>query len=183
MLHEGPVRLSWILAVAAWAATAHASPGVTVYQSPTNPAITEGETVVDGDPASIYQVVLDYPRWVEVFPDIAKVIVKSQHGVEALVTLVHPDGNRDNLRFKNQPAARMVYFEDTGNKHAEVWGEIVFVPGDQPGTTRVHTRLYADVHGLATLVVSDRDVRRMRDTKIARDLEHVRMYFHRMSSR
>src|SRR5439155_19939617 len=114
-----------------------------------------GDTTVDGDPASIYAVVLDYARWSEVFPDVAKVIVTAKRGVDARVTLVKPDGNRDNLVFHNQPQARMVYFEDTGNSHATVWGEIVFAPGARPGTTRVHTRLHANVHGLATLLVAD----------------------------
>lgn len=164
-------------------ATASASPDVRIYQSASDPSTTEGDTIVDGDPATIYAIVLDYARWTEVFPDVAKVIVTAQHGVDAKVTLVKPDGNRDNLIFHNQPQARLVYFEDTGNAHAEVWGEIVFAPGDQPGTTRVHTRLHAHVHGVATLVVSDSEVRKMREQKLERDLAHIRRYFRRTSSR
>jgi len=108
--------------------------------------------------------------------------VTSRHGVDAKVTLVKPDGNRDNLVFHNQPQARMVYFEDTGNSHATVWGEIVCAPGDRPGTTRVHTRLHADVHGIASLVVGSDDVRHLREKRVQRDLEHVRNYFHRVAS-
>jgi hypothetical protein len=126
--------------------------------------------------------VLDYPRWTEVFPDVAKVIVTSKRGVDARVTLVHNDGNRDNLSFHNQPQARLVYFEDTGNSHATVWGEIVFAPGERVGTTRVHTRLHADVHGIASLVVSGDRVRRMREDKLWHQLVHVRNYFRRVST-
>lgn len=168
------------LAVAAPAASA--APGVQVYTSANDSDTTEGDAVVDGDPAQIYAVVLDYARWTEVFPNVAKVVVTAKHGVDARVTLVKPDGNRDNLVFHNQPQARMVYFEDTGNSHATVWGEIVFAPGDVPNTTRVHTRLHADVHGIASLVVSGSDVRRMREQRVERDLMHVRAYFHRVST-
>jgi hypothetical protein len=178
----GSVRLAVVFLTVLAGKAALAAPGVRVYASAHDANTTEGDTIVEGDPASIYAVVLDYQRWTEVFPDIAKVIVTAQHGVDARVTLVKPDGNRDNLVFHNQPQARMVYFEDTGNAHATVWGEIVFSPGDRPGTTRVHTRLHADVHGIASLVVSDEDVQRQRERRVERDLAHVRTYFHRVST-
>jgi hypothetical protein len=173
----GSVRLVVVLATLFATGPALASPDVQVYPSANDPATTEGDTIVDGDPSAIYAVVLDYARWTEVFPDVAKVIVTARRGVDAKVTLIKPDGNRDNLVFHNQPQARMVYFEDTGNAHADVWGEIVFAPGEHPGTTRVHTRLHANVHGVASLVVSARDVRRMREQKLARDLAHIHRYF------
>ena len=176
------MRLAPLLVALAVAAPASASPGVRVYQS-SNPSITEGETQVAGDPAAVYAVVQDYSRWVDVFPDVARVVVTWRQGPDAKVTLIKPDGNRDNLKFHQTPQARMLYFEDTGNEHAEVWGEIVCAPGDQPGTTRIHTRLYADVHGLATLIVRDGDVRKMREQRVERDLVHVRTYFARAASR
>jgi hypothetical protein len=172
-----------VLATLAIASPALASPGVTVYQSRNDPSITEGDTVVPGEPAGIYAIVEDYARWVDVFPDVAKVIVTWRHGSDARVTLVKPDGNRDNLAFHITPQARMLYFQDTGNAHAEVWGEIVCAPGDQAGTTRIHTRLYADVHGIASLVVADRDVRKMREQRVERDLSHILGYFSRVTIR
>jgi hypothetical protein len=177
------MRLAAVLSIVTLATSAVASPGVHVFQNQGNQRITGGETVVPGDPATIYAVVQDYARWVDVFPDVAKVIITWKKGTDARVTLVKPDGNQDNLKFHQTPQARMVYFEDTGNQHADVWGEIVCAPGDQPNTTRIHTRLYVDVHGLATLVVRDGDVKKMREQRIARDLEHVRGYFTRTSSR
>jgi hypothetical protein len=177
------VRLLSVLATLTLASSAWASPDVKVYQSPSDPSITEGETVVPGDPGAIYSVVEDYARWVDVFPDVARVIVTWRHGSDAKVTLIKPDGNRDNLAFHVTPQARMLYFQDTGNAHAEVWGEIVCAPGEQPGTTRIHTRLYADVHGIASLVVADHDVRKMREQRVERDLVHVLGYFSRVTSR
>ncbi len=178
------VRSVLVIASLLAGSTAVASPGVRVYPSATDPlSETEGETIVDGDPATIYAIVLDYKKWTEVFSDVARVIVTAKHGVDAKVTLVKPDGNRDNLVFHNQPQARMLYFEDTGNAHATVWGEIVFAPGDVPGTTRVHTRLHASVHGIASLVVGNQSVRKMREQKLTRDLAQIRRYFQRTSSR
>lgn len=178
----------WLAAIvvlgAASATAAAAPPGVKIFPSPSDNKITEGETVVAGDPAEIYQTVLDYKRWTEIFPDVAKVEITKQNGVDALVTLIGPDGHRDNLHFHNTPAARMVWFEDTGNHgRAEVWAEIVFIPGQDPGTTRVHSRLFADVHGVASLVVSDSGLRRQREQKITKDLTSIRSYFQRTASR
>lgn len=166
-----------ILAILVAAGPAVATPAVRVYQSK-DPAITEGETVINGDAGKIFELVLDYAKWTEIFPDVAKVVVTSQKGNDARVTLIAPDGHRDNLHFTNQPAARMIYFEDTGGR-ADVWAEIMFVPGETEGTTRVHTRLYANLHGLASLVVSAGDVRKMREQKIERQLTHIRDYFRR----
>jgi hypothetical protein len=152
--------------------------GVKVWQ-PKDQAMTEGETLLDGDAADIYTTCLDYAKWTEIFPDVAKVIITSQHGADARVTLVAPSGHRDNLHFHNQPAARLIYFEDTGNGgRAEVWAEIVFIPGEQAHTTKAHIKLYAEVHGIATLVVSEASLRKERETKIERDLAHIRAFFH-----
>ena len=114
----------------------------------------------------------------------SKVIVSDHTGVDAHVTLVGPNGDRDNLNFQNQPAARMIYFEATGNGgHADVWAEIVFAPGEAEHKTKLHIRLYANVKGLASLVVSDKDVRTQREQKIERQLSHVRGYFARTAKR
>jgi hypothetical protein len=163
------------LAILLAASRALAAPGVRIYQSK-DPHITEGDTIISGDTGEIYQTVLDYSKWTEIFPDVTKVVVTAQKGNDAHVTLIGPDGHRDNLHFNNQPAARMVFFEDTGGR-AEVWAEIMFVPGDVKGTTRVHTRLYADLHGLASLVVAESDVRQMREQKIERQLSQIHAYF------
>jgi len=156
-----------------------APPNVKVWQA-SDQNLTEGETTLDGEPADLFTACLEYSKWTDIFPDVAKVVVTSQHGVDARVTLIAPNGHRDNLHFHNQPAARMIYFEDTGNNgRAEVWAEIMFVPAEQAHTTRIHIKLYAEIKGLATLVVSDSSVRKQRETKVERDLTHIRAYFRR----
>jgi len=173
--------LALVFAVACTSAVApraQASPDVRVFQSPDEPAITEGETVLATDPDTAYRALIDYARWPTMFPDIKRVIITSQQGGHDRVTFIHTEGNRDNVHFHNRPEARMVWFEDTGGR-AEVWFEILFMPGMQPGTTRVHSRLYADVHGWASLFVSDDKIRSMREQRTREDLAHLRAYFAR----
>jgi hypothetical protein len=163
------IALAFVVACAsAVAPRAQASPDVRVFQNPDESAITEGETLLSIDPDTAYRAVTDYARWA----------VTSQSGGHDRVTFIHPDGNRDNVHFHNRPAARVVWFEDTGGR-AEVWVEISFLPGGQPGTTRVHSRLYADVHGWASLFVSDDKVRSMREQRVRGDLSQLRAYFAR----
>ncbi len=166
--------------VLATASSASAAPsGVTISQD-SDPALTVGDVVIDGDPADVFAAVCDYRKWTEIMPDVARVEINSQHGDDASVTLVSPSGHRDNLHFHNQPQARLIYFEDTGNGgRADVWAEIVFAPTTDPASTRVHIRLYAKVHGVATLVVHEGSVRTQREQKIAADLAHIRDYFRR----
>lgn len=157
-------------------AAAASATDIPIRESRDDTAITEGETILQVDPDTAYRAVTDYQRWRSIFPDVREVLVTEQRGPEARVTLVHPDGNRDNLHFHNVPAARMVWFEDTGGR-ATVWAEIIFVPGVAPGTTRVHTRLYVDVRGIASLVVSDSKLRGIREQRVRSDLTHLRSYF------
>ncbi|MDB4957121.1 MAG: hypothetical protein JWO36_4690 [Myxococcales bacterium] len=147
-----------------------------VYESPTDSSITEGETTLEIDPDTAYKTVTDYARWTVMFPDVHQVVITKQQGVDARVTFIGPNDHHDNVHFHNQPAARMVWFEDTGGS-AEVWAEIVFIPGDRPGTTRMHSRLFATVHGVASLVVSDMKIRLMREQRVHDDLFNLRNYF------
>jgi hypothetical protein len=176
-MHRYLTTLTLALTLGCGSAAAEA-PELRVYESEAGGYITEGETMLAVDPDIAYGAASDYPRWSVMFPDIHGVRVTQQRGVDARVTFVHADGNRDNLHFHNQPAARMVWFEDTGGR-AEVWAEIVFIPGDRPGTTRMHTRLFADVHGVASLVVSDRKLRGLRQQRVRDTLLQLRAYFAR----
>lgn len=173
------VMRSLIILGLTMASTAFAGTGVTVTQ-PADQAMTEGEVIVDGDPAALFAIAQDYTKWTEIMPDVAKVEIHDKKGVDAKVTLVAANGHRDNLHFHNQPQANLIYFEDTGNGgRADVWGEIVFAPAAEPAHTRIHIRLYAKVHGVATLVVSDREVREQREHKITSELTQMREYFRR----
>jgi hypothetical protein len=161
-------------------ASAMAAPEIHVYESRDHSSITEGDTVVAADPDDAYRAASDYAQWSSIFSDIRDVKITELRGSDARVTFVHTDGNRDNLHFRNQPAARMVWFEDTGGR-AEVWAEIVFVPGTVAGTTMLHTRLYADVHGFASLFVSDSKLRNLRQQRVRDYLRELRAYFARGS--
>lgn len=152
-------------------------PGVTVYESRTDGAVTEGDTAIDCDPDTAYRASLDYSRWPHIFKDIRRAIVTALDGDDARVTFVHADGNRDNLHFHNRSGARTLWFEDTGDDNARVWAEIAFLPGSKPGTTRVHSRLYANVHGLESWFVSAGRLRAMREQRVQQDLLELRAYF------
>lgn len=174
------MRSLLILTFATATATAGpGAPGITVTQ-PADQAMTEGEVLVDGTPAEVFALAQDYRKWTELMPDVAKVEIHEKKGDDAMVTLVSPTGHRDNLHFHNTPQANLIFFEDTGNHgRADVWAEIVFAPTTNAAQTRVHIRLYAKVHGVATLVISDRDVREQREHKIAGELTQMRDYFRR----
>jgi hypothetical protein len=176
LTHHG-MRASAVLVLLATAGSAAAAPSsVKVWESTDSAQITEGEATLDVDPDTAYATAVDYARWTSIFPDIVRVEITKHQGDDARVTFVHKDGNRDNVHFHNTPQARMVWFEDTGG-HAEVWAEIVFVPGDRAGTTRVRSRLFADVHGLASVVVSGTKVRTLRQQRIESDLSNLHAYF------
>src|SRR5262245_58478776 len=52
-----------VACTSAVAPRAQASPDVRVFQSPDEPAITEGETVLATDPDTAYRALIDYARW------------------------------------------------------------------------------------------------------------------------
>jgi hypothetical protein len=140
---------------------------------------TEGDVVIEGDPATIYAVLAVYERWTAVFTDVARVEDQGPADDvpgEERVLLVTTAGQNNNLRFKNDPEHRVVRFRDTGGA-ADVWAEIAFEPGARPGTTRVHARLHADVHGLVSIFVTDAKLREERQTKLASDLGNIARYF------
>lgn len=164
--------------VLSWSAAEAAPLEIHVSESRDDSSITEAVTTIAVDADAAYQAVTDYARWSTIFPDIHQVLVTQRQGVDARVTLVHAAGNRDNVHFRNRPAGRTVWFEDTGGR-AEVWAEITFAPGNRPGTAVVHSRIYADVHGVASLFVSDSKLRRLRQERIRNDLTQLRAYFER----
>ncbi len=153
-------------------------PAVRIFQSATDPAITEGETLLDIAPEAAFAELADYTRWPKIFPDIYTVTVTAKTGDDARVTFVGPDDHHDNLHFHNRSAANTIWFEDTGSS-STVWAEIAFLPGPQPNTTRVHSRLYADVGGFAGFFVSDNRVRKIREQRVYDDLFDLHARFAR----
>ena len=155
---------------------ASAAGDISVYESRDDHSITEGDIVIAADPDAAYETALDYSKWSAIFPDIKHVTVTKKQGDDARVTFVHADGNKDNVHFHNTPAVRMIWFEDTGGR-AEVWAEMVFVPGEKAGTTRVHSRVYASVHGVTGLFVSDDKVKALRTQRVRSELHDLQAYF------
>src|SRR3954466_5764067 len=98
---------------------AAADPAIRIYESPKYDEVTEGETVVEGNPDVAFATVSDYGRWTTMFPDIRKVTVTKQNGVDAMVSLDYPE-HRNNLHFHNDPAHRRIWFENTHSR-ADMW--------------------------------------------------------------
>jgi hypothetical protein len=169
--------------VAGCAAATVQRPGVTVYENRGNSSMTEGDTAIDCDPDMAFKESLDYTKWPRIFSDIRTAIITATDGDDARVTFVHTNGDRDNLHFHNHPAERQLWFEDTGDDHATVWAEITFLPGPRPGTTRVHSRLYADVTGIASLFVTGGHLRALREQRVQHDLLQIHAYFNESLAR
>jgi hypothetical protein len=150
---------------------------VNVYESKLH-AVTEGDAVLHCAPEVAYRAATDYARWREIFHGVRGALIKTRQGDEARVTFVHDDGSRDDLHFVNRSRARTIWFEQIGGD-AEVWCQIAFQPGAQPGTTRVHTWFYADVHGAKSWFVSGSKVRNLRQQQVRDDLQQLVAYFSR----
>jgi hypothetical protein len=159
------------------ATTAGASPALMIYESGRASAVTEGDVTIATDPDTAYRTAIDYRQWVRIFPNVRQAIVTSQRGNEARVTFVHDDGTRDHVHFRNRPGAHTVWFEQLGGD-ADVWAEISFSPAGR-NRTHVHSRLYADARGIASLMVSDREMRGMRQQQVREDLLHLQHFFAR----
>jgi len=153
-----------------------ADPAVLVYESTTTENTTEGETTIDATPEVAYAQLENYAIWPTIFPDIYTVTITKRDGVDARVTFLGPDDHRDNIHFHNRPADHTIWFEDTGGT-AVVWAEIAFQPGPQPGTTRVHSKLFADVGGIAGWFVTDNRTRKMRQQRVYDDLYDLHAHF------
>jgi carbon monoxide dehydrogenase subunit G len=137
---------------------------------------TNGRVVLTVEPKDAYALLRDYANWPAVFPDVLSVSVTQENGEDALVTMIGPNDHHDNLHFHNRPEANTIWFEDTGGA-AKVELEIALEPGPKPGTTLARGRIYADVQGLASIVVSDAKARNMSAAKLVADLSAMRSYF------
>ena len=151
-------------------------PTVTIFASATDQAITEGDTLLDVAPDVAYAELSDYKRWPKIFSDIFEVTITAQTGDDARVTFLGPDDHKDNLHFHNRSAAHTIWFEDTGGS-STVWAEIAFLDGPRAGTTHVHSRLYADVGGIAGWFVTDNHVRKLREQRVYDDLFDLHAHF------
>jgi hypothetical protein len=138
--------------------------------------MTNGEVVLTVAPQHAYELLRDFNNWPTIFPDVLRVSITSQQGDDALVTMIGPNDHHDNLHFHNRPLANTIWFEDTGGA-ADVQLEIALEPGPTPGTTLARGKIYANVHGIASLVVTDAKIRNMSAQKLVSDLGALRTYF------
>lgn len=139
---------------------------------------TEGETIVAASPDDVYAAVADHAKWTAIFPNLAKVTLKSGKPPTAVVTVVSKKGKSHTLTFDNDPKTRTVRFtEDAGR--ALIHGTLEMQEGDDPGTTRVHATLRAEVKGAASLLVTKAKIRSKRQSRISKDLAAIRTYFAR----
>lgn len=171
------MRASAVLVTLTIASAAHAAPhGISVFESPNRSATTEGDALLATDPDTAFRVATDYARWAHIFPTVRSAVIdkRTQDAVE--VTFAYRDGTSEHVRFRARPATRTITFVQLGGD-ADVSAEIAFAGGEVAGTTRVHSRLYADVHGVAGWFVSSSDVRARRQQQVRDDLAHLQAYF------
>jgi hypothetical protein len=177
---------AWLLAVTACVSGPPArhprvasQPDITVFQNAADVRITEGDEILPIAPDAAYAELADFTRWPSVFPDIYTVSVTAQTGDDARVTFIGPEDHHDNVHFLNRPHERVIWFEDTGGS-ATVWAEIAFLPGAAPDTTHVHSRLFAEVNGVAGIFVSDDKIRKMREQRVYDDLYDLHVHFKKL---
>lgn len=164
------------LAVAACSGSAVNPPaGIDVYESKAAHT-SEADATIPAPPAMVYEAVADYRQWPAIFSDIATAVITKVDGDDARVTFIKLDGNRDNLHFRNRPGEQTIWFEDTGGS-AVVWAEIALAPGPAAGTTHAHARIFADLHGLTSLVVANSKIRQMRQQKLSDTLHDLQVHF------
>lgn len=158
---------------------ASAPPDIHVFQNAKDARITEGDANLPVAPEAAFAELASYTRWPSIFPDIYTVNVTAQSGDDARVTFIGPEDHHDNLHFHNRSTEHVIWFEDTGGT-STVWAEIAFLPGAAPGTTHVHSRLYAEVNGVAGIFVSDDRVRKMREQRVYDDLYDLHVHFRKV---
>ncbi len=169
------VTLTAAIASACSGSAVNPPAGVDVYES-TAAHISEGDATIAAPPATVYAEVADFNRWPSIFTDVATTVITKLDGDDARVTFIKLDGNRDNLHFHNRPGEQTIWFEDTGGS-AVVWAEIVLAPGPATGTTHAHARIFAELHGLTSLVVAGSKVRQMRQQRLADTLHDLQVHF------
>jgi hypothetical protein len=168
-----------LVVVAALSAAASASTqSISVFESRDRGATSEGDAILATDPDTAYAVAANVGGWARIFPELRAAVVRERRADSIDVELVRRDGEVRCVRFHNRPAGRVVAFEQLGGD-AEVSAELVFTPGERAGTTRVHSRLHADVHGFASAFVSGSDLRERRHQQIRENLGRLQAYFAR----
>jgi hypothetical protein len=173
-----PLRLLTLTVLASTTASlaGPSSLSISVYESAKVAKTTEGDTTLATDPETAFATVSDYARWPAIFSDLAGVKITERGTDDARVVVAHRDGSVAKLHFHNRPTTRTLWFEQLGGD-AKVWAEISFSPDTRAGTTRVHSRVHADVSGFAGMFVSSGDLLEQRQRLLRTNLTELRAYF------
>ena len=151
---------------------------ISIFESRARGNTSEGDAILATDPDTAYAVAANVGGWAHIFPELRSAVVRERRADSIDVELVRRDGEVSRVRFRNRAAGRVVAFEQLGG-NAEVSAELVFTPGERAGTTRVHSRVHADVHGLASAFVSGSELRSLRQQRIRESLGQLQAYFAR----
>lgn len=160
-----------LLAVPARAAT----PSIRIWDTDSN--TSQAFVDLHATPAAIYRVVTDYARWPSLFSDVTRVTVLSGGPANATIEFESQTLDREvTVQFENGPE-NVRFHLVSGPPGVKSRGDFVVEPGPDASTTRVRGTLFMDASFPASLIVSDKKLVWMRQTKLRRDLEDLRKRF------
>ena len=141
--------------------------------------LTDGVIEVSGEARDLYAALTDYARWPEIFPDVASAHVTAGTRDRPVVEVRDHGGKRHVLRFENDARRLTIRFREQASR-ARVSVVLVLARSTQPGWSKLSARLKARVTGLARLFAGEGRVRRERESRLRRDLGHVRDFAERV---
>ncbi len=142
--------------------------------------VSEATITVNASSREVYRLVTDYARWPTVFSDIRSVRVESGGPRDARVRFSSRVLDRSvTVKFDNVED-RLIRFRGVkGPPGGKAGGSYELIPIDGGARTTIRARLYMDVTGVASLFVSGREVRRLRQAKLRADAADLgRMFAH-----
>jgi hypothetical protein len=142
--------------------------------------VSEGTVIVNAPPAEVYALVTNYANWRSVFSDVDSVQLKSGNRDNAQVEFrSRALGRKVTVAFHNEPDSAIRFQGVKGPPGGSSHGEYRLSPIDGGARTLVTGRLFMDVSLPASLVVSSRRVREIRQQKLRADLTAIARYFSR----
>lgn len=146
--------------------------GATISEASTT--ITKGTVTVDAPPAEVYALLTDYAQWRKFLTDVTYVKVESGGSRDARVRMTSRAlEHKVTIAFDNVPDQAIRFKLVDGPPGARAKGEYLLIAIDGGTHTRVDATLYMDVVGVAGIFITDRKIRKMRQTKLRTDLDDV----------
>jgi uncharacterized membrane protein len=163
------------VAALAFAADARAD-SVSLNEQPDH--VTEAIVIVDASPAQIYQLVTDYARWPQILHDIESVKVEAGGRSDAKVRFRSAAlGHEVAVKFDNVENREIRFHSVDAPPGARAFGTYILEPIDGGTRTKVIASFYLDVHGFASLLMSNTKLRAMRQNKLRADMSDVAARF------